>query len=196
MASILYIDGRNLIGKLAEVFSDAKRPEPEWHKYDFDGLFSLVLTDVPVDERRIYFAKLREHSETREKSKELIASRRLLKTHLDNTGFVFVRAGNVRAREKKDIHGNMQLVFGEKGVDTRIVADIVENACDGILDRAIIASSDSDLQPAMSVLKRRSVSSTYLGFEINPNKGMSYTAKHTILIRNAEVIKYGQNLGI
>jgi len=55
---------------------------------------------------------------------------------------------------------------------------------------AIIASSDSDLQPAVKELKKRGVEQVYLGFEIDPNKGLSYTTNRTILIRNAEVLKF------
>gem|GEM_PF-6371518 len=32
------------------------------------------------------------------------------------------------------------------------------------------------------------VKKNYLGFEFNPNKGLSYTTNRTILIRNSEVL--------
>ena len=30
----------------------------------------------------------------------------------------------------------------------------------------------------------------YIGFEVNPNKGISYTTDRTILIRNSEVLEF------
>ena len=54
----------------------------------------------------------------------------------------------------------------------------------------ILCSSDSDLQPAIEEVKRREVDCVYVGFEVNPNKGISYTTNRTILMRNAEVFDF------
>ncbi len=62
-------------------------------------------------------------------------------------------------------------------------------ACQGQLKTAIIASSDSDLQPAVRELHNQNVERVYLGFEIQPNKGLTSTTNRTILIRNSEVKK-------
>lgn len=81
-----------------------------------------------------------------------------------------------------------RLVFREKGVDVRIAVDLVSLACDGKLETAVICSSDSDLQPAIKEIKNRKTEVVYLGFENNPNKGLSFTADRTILLRNSEVL--------
>ena len=57
------------------------------------------------------------------------------------------------------------------------------------MDAAIICSSDSDLQPAIAELKKRKIKVMYLGFQTNPNKGLTYTADETILFRNNEIIQ-------
>jgi len=57
------------------------------------------------------------------------------------------------------------------------------------LETAILCSSDSDLQPAIKELRDRGVEIVYLGFETNPNRGLSYTTNRTILLRNPEVIE-------
>jgi uncharacterized LabA/DUF88 family protein len=62
-------------------------------------------------------------------------------------------------------------------------------ACDGELKTAILASSDFDLQPAIRSLRKRNVECIYLGFEMEPNKGLTYTTSRTILIRNSEVLR-------
>ena len=54
----------------------------------------------------------------------------------------------------------------------------------------ILASSDSDLQPAIKEVRDRKVSCVYLGFEEQPNKGLSYTTNRTILMRNSELVEF------
>ena len=63
-------------------------------------------------------------------------------------------------------------------------------SCDNKLKTAILASSDSDLQPAVIELKKRKIERIYLGFENMPNKGLSFTTNRTILIRNSEVLEF------
>ena len=53
-----------------------------------------------------------------------------------------------------------------------------------------MGSSDSDLQPAIKAVRERGVACMYLGFENQPNKGLSYTTNKTILIRNSEVLEF------
>lgn len=57
------------------------------------------------------------------------------------------------------------------------------------MNSAILCSSDSDLQPAVAELRARKIEIVYVGFETNPNKGLSYTTNRTILLRNSEVIE-------
>lgn len=147
---------------------------------------------IDINEQIFYFAKIREHPDTKEKSQELILQRRLLKTSLEKQGFRVVLSGAVRGNYKKDKQGKDILVFKEKGVDISIAVDMVTAACDKLLKTAILASSDSDLQPAIRELNKRGVESIYLGFEQMPNKGLTATTKRTILIRNFEVIQFSQ----
>ncbi len=81
------------------------------------------------------------------------------------------------------------MIFREKGVDVKIAVDLVALACDKKLKTAILCSSDSDLQPAITEIKKRGIEVIYLGFEINPNKGLSFTTNRTILLRNSEVLE-------
>lgn len=196
MKTILFIDGRNFLEKLEDVFEFEKTSVPEWKNYNFRGLLNHVLQGVHVDESIFYFAKIREHPYTKEKSQQLIQELRMLKTHLEKQDFRIILGGVVRGNYKKSRDGKNILVFKEKGVDVSIAVDIVTAACDKELKTAIIGSSDSDLQPAIRELNKRSVESIYLGFEIMPNKGLAATTKRTILIRNAEVIKFKEGLPI
>lgn len=144
---------------------------------------------IKIDKLSFYFAKLKEHKDTKKKSKELIENRRLLKTHLESKAqnFKVVVSGRVRGHYEGTI--KKVLVFREKGVDVRIAVDMVSLACDKKLKTAILASSDSDLQPAVKELRNRKREVIYLGFEQSSNKGLTYTTNRTILIRNSEILK-------
>lgn len=191
MKRILLVDGENFKGKIKQVFKEAEKIRPDWHHYDFRGLLDKVLTGMTFDRQVFYFAKRSEHSASTEKSRQLIEEQRLLKTHLERTGFEVVLSSRVRGQMERDHAGHEALTFKEKGVDVRIAVDMVSFACDGTVKELTLASSDSDLQPAIREIRKRQVSCVYLGFEMQPNKGLTYTTDRTILIRNAEVLAAG-----
>lgn len=190
--TILYIDGENLKHYLKSVLLQAGIKEP---KLNLENLNINVLLDSPLkgfrlSKKRYYSARLRlypEFPETHKKSKELILKQRIQKTNLERTGFEFIIAGNVRPQKIK-ADGQVKTVFKEKGVDVRIAVDLVADSCDNRIKTAILCSSDSDLQPAIKEIRQRNIEVVYLGFEISPNKGLSYTANRTIIIRNSEVL--------
>lgn len=188
----LFIDGQNFLEKIKAVFQYERKKLPPWSNYDFRSLFESALQHVPVGEKVIYFAKISEHPKTVEKSQQLITERRVLKSQLERQGFRFVYAGNVRGNYTKNDRSKLVLTFKEKGVDVAIAVHLVSEACDGILTTAVLCSSDSDLQPAVRELRRRSIEVIYLGFELQPNKGLTYTTTRTILVRNAEVLAAAQ----
>lgn len=192
MKTILFIDGENFKKKLVAIFKNAKQEVPEWHQYNFKGLFDKALSGIEIDKSIFYSAKLLEYEETREKSRELIEKQRLLKLQLEKQGFEFNISGRVRLQQKQGgVLGVVNKpIFVEKGVDVKIAVDMVTASCDKILKTAIIASSDSDLQPAISELSKRGTECIYLGFEQMLNKGLVYTTDRLILIRNSEVLSH------
>ncbi|MFA5831764.1 MAG: NYN domain-containing protein [Candidatus Paceibacterota bacterium] len=190
MQRILLIDGENFKGKMSSVFRHEKKEKPNWHEYDFKGLLEKVLAGMVIERKIFYFAKIVEHEQTREKSKLLIEEQRLLKTHLEKQGFEVILSGRVRGQMENIFSEKPVLVFKEKGVDVKIAVDMVSFACDKRAEEIILGSSDSDLQPAVNEVKKRFVQCVYLGFETQPNKGLSYNTHRTILIRNAEIIEF------
>lgn len=186
--SVLYIDGENLKFYIKDVLRNASVRHPyELEKIDYNNLFSSALAGISLDDKRFYSARLKVHNGSVAKSRELIEKQRALKSHLENQGFVFIKSGNVR-KQTITVAGNRRVIFKEKGVDVKIAVDLVVDACDKNVSRSILCSSDSDLQPAVSELKSRGVEVIYLGFEILPNRGLTYTSDRTILLRNSEVL--------
>ena len=189
---MLLIDGENLKGKIKAVFRESDKEKPTWHKYDFKSLFDRVLEGIEIHRKVFYFARIKEHEESKRKSKELIEEQRLLKTHLETQGFEVILSGRVRGQMELGRDGKSVLIFKEKGVDVKIAVDMVSLSCDKKVKDIILASSDSDLQPAIKEVRDRKINCTYLGFETQPNKGLTYTANRTILIRNSEVLEFGK----
>lgn len=181
MQTILFIDGENFLHKVREVVRDS-----DLASIDLRELATLVMKPVKIDRIIFYAARLHEHHGSIKKSRELIEFQRRLKSNLEKQGVEFVLAGNVRGQS---VSGSKKIIFHEKGVDVRIAVDMISMASDGLIKTAILCSSDSDLQPAIKELRRREVSVIYLGFQINPNKGMTFTTSKTVLIRDAEVLK-------
>ncbi|MFZ5365866.1 MAG: NYN domain-containing protein [Patescibacteria group bacterium] len=182
---ILFIDGENFLHKMEEVFEEKgiDKATVNLASIDLNKLFREALKSFTISRKIFYTARLHLHPDTKKKSGELIKFQRRLRNQLIGQNYEFIIAGNVRAQKV-----NNKIVFREKGVDVKIAVDLVSLACDKKLDTAILCSSDSDLQPAVKELKARGVEVVYLGFETNPNKGLTYTADRTILLRNPEVI--------
>jgi len=192
MKTILFIDGRNFISKINLVLNsnNNKEKEVDFSIYNFIGLFDKALTGISVDRKIFYIGRLTKHEETREKSVELIERQRKLKNHLERQGFEVIYAGRIRGHEESCPKGHKFLTFKEKGVDVRMAVDMITFAHNKQLKTAIIASSDSDLQPAIRELENEGVGRVYLGFEVSPNKGLTFTTNRTILIRNSEVEEF------
>ena len=96
MQTILLIDGENFKGKIRSVFKVEGKEKRVWYEYNFKGLLDKVLKDIPIDGWVFYFARIKEHEESKEKSKQLLEEQRLLKTHLEKQGFEVVLSSRVR----------------------------------------------------------------------------------------------------
>ena len=184
--TILFIDGENFIHKLKSVLKtqNSKKKQINLACIYFNKLFKKPLGNLKVDRKIFYAGKLHRHPNTPKKSQQLIKFQRKLRNTLVNQGFEFILGGNVRGQKV-----GRKTIFREKGVDVKIAVDLVSLACDKKLDTAIICSSDSDLQPAIKEARQRDVEVVYLGFEMKPNKGLTYTTSRTILFRNAEIVE-------
>lgn len=191
--AIILIDGENFQYKIEQIIK-AEKLKPEVYDVGTIDLKELIGNvfkdekDLEISEIRYYSAKLHKYKETLEKSNELIDRQRILKNTLNKQGIVSVLAGHVRAQFVKTGKA-AKAVFKEKGVDVRIAVDMVSLAADKLVDTIILCSSDSDLQPAVKEAKDRKINVIYLGFSIDPNKGLTFTTNKTILFRNPEILK-------
>jgi uncharacterized LabA/DUF88 family protein len=188
MNTVVFIDGENFQKKIKAIFrhSRLKWDDQRFGRIDLRGLLQNAFTDLKIDAARYYVARLHAYPETKEKSESLIALQRALKSNLEKQKIDFVMSGNVRMFPLAD----GQLLFKEKGVDVRLAVDAVSMAADKKLKTAIICSSDSDMQPVVQELKRRKIRVVYLGFQVQPNKGLIFTCDETVLLRKTEILQF------
>jgi uncharacterized LabA/DUF88 family protein len=190
--AIILIDGENFRYKTKEVLI-AESITPESLEYSSIQLRSLLEKvfdahkDLSLLEIRYYSARLQVYQENREASYKRIGQQRKLISSLSSQNVQTILAGHVRRREIQT-QDSVDYVFNEKGVDVQIAVDMVTLSCDSKVDIIILCSSDSDLQPALKEAKSRGVKVIYLGFGVNPNKGLQTTADETVLFRNQEIV--------
>lgn len=190
---VLLIDGENFKYKANEAIVELKKSEPDWALYNFAGLFQKVLNGIKFDEKRFYYARLKIHPDTKEKSQKLIDEQRALLLNIRRQGFLPCPSGSVRGRYEKDVKNKKEvLVFREKGVDVAMAVDMVLGVCNGTLKEIYLCSSDSDLQPAIRALRNKNVKVAYIGFQTNPNVGMQKTTHESFLIRSSEVLEFAK----
>lgn len=106
---ILLIDGENFKYKAKEALKELEKSEPNWAVYNFNGLFQKILNGIHLDEKRFYYARLKMHPDTKEKSQKLINEQRALLLNVKNQGFTASASGNVRGRYEKDIKNQKEI---------------------------------------------------------------------------------------
>lgn len=183
--TVLYIDGQNFTTRIRSILRRSGVEEVDLAKFDFWGLLSKLFAKEQVDLVQIYFAKLHAHKDTAEKSEELIKREEELKAILEQQGIKYITAGSVRPRKRGD-----EIEFVEKGVDIRIAVDMVKDVIDGTVGKVLLASSDSDMQPAIYEIKRRGAEVYYVGFASRMNRGMMLTTDRYVLIDTKDVVKF------
>jgi len=184
----LLIDGQNFINRIRTILARGGKKGYDITQFDYWGFLNDVFKERPVDLATIYFAKVREHKDTLEKSQQLVERHEALKAHLEQQGFRYVTSGTVQSR----IGPDKVVTFQEKGVDVRIAVDMVTAVLDGQADTVILASSDSDLQPAIKEIRARGAKAVYMGFTYRRNKGLELTTDETVLVPNAQVVKFAK----
>lgn len=190
LKTILFIDGENFLHKIRDVL---KKNSVDLKKIDLtqiniNFLLEKSFAKQPISKKIFYAAKLHTHPETKQQSEKLIKFQRKLRNNLINQEIDFEMAGHVRGQEVR-VDSKTKVIFKEKGVDVKIAVDLVAMAADKVLTTAILCSSDSDLQPAVKELRKRNVEVVYLGFEFQPNKGLTFTTNRTVLFRNSEILE-------
>lgn len=187
----IYIDSENLVYQLAGILMKEKliTERAELVKFDIVSLFMKAARDN-VQPINIYYYGTKLHlikdmgEEALEASQKMITQKHAWDSWLAKQKIEFITAGNLKARQKKE-----GVVFQEKGVDVRIAVDMVKAAYEQPKLHFIVATSDSDIIPALRVIKEKGHTITYVGFKEHLNKAIVAHADQTIGFSRKEVIE-------
>ena len=195
MKTIVYIDGQNFLYKASDVLIREKLIKDKQDLYNLD-IKGLLANIFPSDDVSIkyYGAKIKVVShmgeEIHAKSRRFSDNLRRLKNTLAKQDIHFVESGKLKVRDSDICKncGHHDLRFQEKGVDVGIAVDMIVDASAGSLEQAVLLSSDTDLVPAMKVVKSFIANVTYLGFSDKLTNALNSIATKTETIRDAEII--------
>lgn len=195
--TIAYIDGQNFLYKIAErvVASGLTTSKQEVNAVDIPYLLNQVFPDEQLEIRYYGVAKIRQQQdygeEMREKSIQFADNLRRMRNCLVKTGVEFRATGVLKVRDRDECKrcGVTDYKFQEKGVDVGLAVDIVADSLRNQVDHIILASSDTDLAPAIKIAKETGKHVTYVGFDNQITRLLSSLADSTQIIRGSEVVE-------
>lgn len=195
MKTVVYIDGQNFLYKASEVLINAGliADKQDLHKLDIRGIITHIVSSEEI-EIKYYGAKVRvinhQGEEISTKSRRFSDNSRRLRNTLNQQSIKYIESGKLKVRDS-DICKNCRhqdLRFQEKGVDVGIAVDMIVDAYSGELDKAVLLSSDTDLIPAIKVVKSLIPTVVYLGFTDKLTNAINSQVTRTETIRDSEII--------
>lgn len=116
---------------------------------------------------------------------------RRVRNSLNSQGIDYIEVGKLKIRDSDTckICGSKDYRFQEKGVDVGLAVSIVRDALKDEVDRIILASSDTDLIPAVLLAKDEGKEVIYVGFDDRLTQALSSKSSSTQVIRDAEVVE-------
>ncbi len=193
----ILIDGENLRHQLAYVLHQHNKitDKNAYFRFDFIDFLTEALHADSI-EATYYTTRIKQPRQKvpvrlQKRITAISEANRRWIADLTNQSVMVVKAGHLRVRESNAcVHcAKRTLVLQEKGVDVRIATDMVleSRAKAKIL---ILASSDSDLVPAIEAAKRFGLNITYLCYAGWLNRSVASEAYKTITFDDDLVLKY------
>ena len=195
MKTVVYIDGQNFLYKVAERLVEANliSDKQDITSIDIRGMLEPLFPRQDL-EIRYYGVKRISHSkdfdeEMSDKANHFSDSLRRLKNYLVKNKIKYVSKGSLKARQiepcKKCGYSNYR--FQEKGVDVGLAIDLVSDAILNKTKRIALLSSDTDLLPALQIIKGRGVDITYISFVGQATVSLVKIANHHLSLKNLDV---------
>jgi uncharacterized LabA/DUF88 family protein len=202
MVKKVYIDGQNFLYKAADILILAGKiaSKDELTKIDIAGIIENIVgssADIVYYGAKVNVRKdLGEAIE--EKTRRFSDVSRRIRNTLNRQKIVFVESGKLKVRDS-DVCNNCKhkdLRLQEKGVDVGIAVDMVADALLKKVHEVVLVSSDTDLLPAINIIKNAGVAVTYVGFSNKTTKAIVAKADKSEIIRDQEVIDAFDSLNI
>ncbi|HTE57176.1 MAG TPA: NYN domain-containing protein [Verrucomicrobiae bacterium] len=199
------VDGENLRHQLAHILKQHQKINDKhaYFRFDLVGFLReslhVALVDVTYYTTRIKQPTQKVPIKLQKRITSISEANRRWVADLTNQKITVVKAGYLRVRESGAcVHCSKKtLVLQEKGVDVRVATDLVIASHDKPQKTVALASSDSDLVPAMQAAHRDGLPVIYFCYAGWLNRSVSSQAQKTITFDDAMVLKYfkGNNNG-
>jgi len=169
------IDGSNFYHRL-------KDPQVDLHnllEFDYASFAKWLADEKKIVSQTYYVGAIRAKPGDR-KAQKLRRNQQKLFSHLEKSGWEIDRGFILRTADG----------FHEKGVDVKIAVDIVVGAYENLYDRLILVSSDTDLLPALQVVRKKDKEIEYVGFSHAPSHALIEHATETRLLRKDDLVPF------
>jgi uncharacterized LabA/DUF88 family protein len=168
----LYIDGGNFYQRLRDAGIS------RGVKLDYSVLAHFFARGRELVAKRYYIGMVRNHDQTL-KSQTLVDGQRKFLAKLEAQGYLIERGRIVYDHKIR-----------EKGVDVKIAIDLIVGAIEDTYDTAVVASSDTDLIPAIKYVISKGKKVEYAGFAGRPSLGMARESTLTVLLLPEDLQKF------
>lgn len=200
LKTTIYIDGQNFLYGVAASLKETGiiSDKQEISSIDIPFLFSNILQEPlkNLNDIRYYGVSKIKRQEAYgermlEKSIHFAENLRKLRNCLAKTGVKYIPCGQLRPRnvDKCKNCGFEDYKFQEKGVDVGLAVDIVRDVMSGQTNHVVLASSDTDLVPAVRVAKDKGAKITYISFDKMIIRSLFALSNSTITIRRHEIVE-------
>lgn len=189
------VDGENLRHQIAAVLlkSSLISEKNVYFKFDLRAFMEDVLQQKDI-EIAYYTTKIKKPNyklpiKLKNNIDLINLSNRKWLADLTNNNVNIIKAGYLRVRESnKCIHcGKKTLVLQEKGVDVRVATDLVLSQQK---EAIVLASSDSDLIPALNAKLQTGITVSYLCYSGSLNRSVAAQVSKTITFDDSTIIKH------
>lgn len=194
---IIYIDGQNFLYKVAERLANANLISDKQEICSLDIRW-LLEKYFPNEELKIryYGVKKIYHSKGLSEEMELKASRfsdnlRRFRNYLNKDGVTYMPKGSLKARMTEPCKrcGHVDYKFQEKGVDVGIAIDLVSDVLSYGVSNIALLSSDTDLLPALQVIKNKKVRITYVSFSEQTTISLAKIADSHVIFDDKDILE-------
>jgi len=169
------VDGSNLYHRLKEERVDLHN----LLNFDYTGLAKFLAGKGKLA-CKCYYVGLVRAKPGNKKALKMMANQHRLLTRLKKEGWYLFYGYLLKTGRK----------YHEKGVDVKIAVDIVTGAYEDLYDRLVLVSSDTDLLPALEVVRRKEKEIEYVGFSHAVSHAMIEYATETRLLRKDDLTSF------
>ena len=195
MKTIIYIDGQNFLYKVSERLIEANliSDKQDITSLDIRGMLEPLFPNQDLI-IKYYGVKRINHPANLNDEMILKANRfsdslRRLKNYLNKNNVIYVSKGSLKAREIEPCKncGYHDYKFQEKGVDVGLAIDLVRDVILDGCDKIGLLSSDTDLLPAIQIIKEKGANITYISFAEQATISLVKASNRHVVLSNQDI---------